>query len=230
MILEVMELSYMFKNNRGINNISFSVKSGEIMAIIGPNGAGKTTLLRALIGIIRPQKGDVLIDKNVANRGEISFLLSDEVLINKFTVLQMINYFNSMKNSRLDEKEINLLLQKYNLIEYRNEKIQTLSQGTKMRLTILLTLMGDSKVIILDEPTNGLDTDSVILLKGLIEEQRKRGKIIIITSHILDFIEKIATHCIFINNGILVGECKNESKNLEERYLQIMGDRLNDRG
>lgn len=221
MSLEVKNLSYKYRNGKGIDNISFDVEDGEILAIIGPNGAGKTTLLKTIMGLYKGVYGTVQIDGREVSNDDMAIMLSDDILIEKLSVYQMLSYFVSMKDLQID---INDALIKYNLYDYANEKIKNLSQGTRKRLALLLTIIADPKVIILDEPTNGLDIDSIFSLKKLLDEKKMEKKCIIITSHILDFVDNIADKSLFIKNGAVAGSCENGAGTLENTYFAFIGD------
>ena len=223
MYIRAEDLTYQYKNGRGIKGVSFCVESGDILAVVGCNGAGKTTLLKVLAGLLTAVKGKVEIKggKKDSLNNVISFLISDNVLIDHMTVLQMINYVNIMKEINLSNEEIEYKLETFFLTEYKKMKISTLSTGTKKRLSIFLTFLSNSDIILFDEPTNGLDTKSVILFKNLLREYSENGKIIIITSHILDFVQSIANKALIIDGGEQESEivCLN-NVTLEELYIR----------
>jgi hypothetical protein len=221
MIFDVKDLSFKYENKKGINNITFSISAPGVLAIIGANGSGKTTLLKTIIGINHAQHGEVLIDERRIDDSitdDISFLLDTDILIETFTVKEMIDYFIIMKKLGIEKDDLNALLEKYSISGYINEKIKNLSKGIRKRVAIFLTFLGNPKVIILDEPTDGLDTEGMILLKKIIKDN---SSIIIITSHMLDFIEKIADSILFIKRGMIEAIGIDEFAKLEEKYIQL---------
>lgn len=221
MIFDVKDLSFKYENKKGINNITFSISAPGVLAIIGANGSGKTTLLKTIIGINHAQHGEVLIDERRIDDSitdDISFLLDTDILIETFTVKEMIDYFIIMKKLGIEKDDLNALLEKYSISGYINEKIKNLSKGIRKRVAIFLTFLGNPKVIILDEPTDGLDTEGMILLKKIIKDN---SSIIIITSHMLDFIEKIANSILFIKRGMIEAIGIDEFAKLEEKYIQL---------
>ena len=221
MIFDVKDLSFKYENKKGINNITFSISAPGVLAIIGANGSGKTTLLKTIIGINHAQHGEVLIDERRIDDSitdDISFLLDTDILIETFTVKEMIDYFIIMKKLGIEKDDLNALLEKYSISGYINEKIKNLSKGIRKRVAIFLTFLGNPKVIILDEPTDGQDTEGRILLKKIIEDN---SSIIIITSHMLDFIEKIANSILFIKRGMIEAIGIDEFAKLEEKYIQL---------
>lgn len=221
MIFDVKDLSFKYENKKGINNITFSISAPGVLAIIGANGSGKTTLLKTIIGINHAQHGEVLIDERRIDDSitdDISFLLDTDILIETFTVKEMIDYFIIMKKLGIEKDDLNALLEKYSISGYINEKIKNLSKGIRKRVAIFLTFLGNPKVIILDEPTDGLDTEGMILLKKIIKDN---SSIIIITSHMLDFIEKIADSILFIKRGMIEAIGIDELAKLEEKYIQL---------
>lgn len=221
MIFDVKDLSFKYENKKGINNITFSISAPGVLAIIGANGSGKTTLLKTIIGINHAQHGEVLIDERRIDDSitdDISFLLDADILIETFTVKEMIDYFIIMKKLGIEKDDLNALLEKHSISGYINEKIKNLSKGIRKRVAIFLTFLGNPKVIILDEPTDGLDTEGMILLKKIIKDN---SSIIIITSHMLDFIEKIADSILFIKRGMIEAIGIDEFAKLEEKYIQL---------
>ena len=221
MIFDVKDLSFKYENKKGINNITFSISAPGVLAILGANGSGKTTLLKTIIGINHAQHGEVLIDERRIDDSitdDISFLLDTDILIETFTVKEMIDYFIIMKKLGIEKDDLNALLEKYSISGYINEKIKNLSKGIRKRVAIFLTFLGNPKVIILDEPTDGLDTEGMILLKKIIKDN---SSIIIITSHMLDFIEKIADSILFIKRGMIEAIGIDEFAKLEEKYIQL---------
>ena len=221
MIFDVKDLSFKYENKKGINNITFSISAPGVLAIIGANGSGKTTLLKTIIGINHAQHGEVLIDERRIDDSitdDISFLLDTDILIETFTVKEMIDYFIIMKKLGIEKDDLNALLEKYSISGYINEKIKNLSKGIRKRVAIFLTFLGNPKVIILDEPTDGLDTEGMILLKKIIKDN---SSIIIISSHMLDFIEKIADSILFIKRGMIEAIGIDEFAKLEEKYIQL---------
>ena len=134
MIFDVKDLSFKYENKKGINNITFSISAPGVLAIIGANGSGKTTLLKTIIGINHAQHGEVLIDERRIDDSitdDISFLLDTDILIETFTVKEMIDYFIIMKKLGIEKDDLNALLEKYSISGYINEKIKNLSKGIR---------------------------------------------------------------------------------------------------
>lgn len=177
---------------KGIFDISLSLPAGTITAVIGPNGAGKSTLFNSLNGLLSPQQGRCLLDGIPLTRVSLSqtgFLPEADFLIDRFTVLQMIDYMVSMKKQDISSDEIELLLSGFSLTEHKNTVISNLSQGMKKRVSIICAVIGYPQIIVLNEPLNALDIQSVLFLKKILFESKNHGCHVLISSHVLDFLD-----------------------------------------
>ena len=229
-IIEVKNLKKSFELNQkqkqqlgkdrlvAVDDISFDVYKGSIFAILGPNGAGKTTTLRCLSTLMKPDSGTIMIndayDENEI-RSHIAFLTSDLNLDRHFTPDYLFDYFSGLygiKNNPLKEK----LFELYGITEFKNTKIANLSTGMKQKLQIVISLVNDPDILIYDEPTNGLD---VVLSKEIEEyllKLKEQGKTIVLSTHILDIVNKLADSLIIINKGKIVFSGSKEE--LYEKY------------
>ena len=229
-IIEVKNLKKSFELNKkqkqqlgkdrlvAVDDISFDVYKGSIFAILGPNGAGKTTTLRCLSTLMKPDSGTIMIndayDENEI-RSHIAFLTSDLNLDRHFTPDYLFDYFSGLygiKNNSLKEK----LFELFGITEFKNTKIANLSTGMKQKLQIVISLVNDPDILIYDEPTNGLD---VVLSKEIEEyllKLKEQGKTIVLSTHILDIVNKLADSLIIINKGKIVFSGSKEE--LYEKY------------
>lgn len=225
--LIINNITKLYNNNQGIKSISTEIKSGEITAFIGPNGVGKTTLVKAIAGITPITTGEILLSGvstlSRVCKPNIGYMQSDLNFYNSMTVYEVLNFICKVKFSRKYHEEIDLYLKKYALYEQRNSLINNLSFGMQKKLSIIMALIGTPKLIILDEPTNGVDTYGIIQLKNDLIRCSQANCIIIVTSHILDWIEKICTRCIFLKSGRIAEDLpiKNNSYDLEALYEKI---------
>lgn len=207
-----------------LQGISFEVKEGEIVGLLGPNGAGKSTTMNIITGFIEPTSGTVLVDEidvlRKPNKAKkiIGYMPEGVPLYNELTVKEFVKYMAELK--RVDKKEIKEKVQKAiedtGLLEVENKLIRNLSRGYKQRVSLAGTLVSNPKVIILDEPTVGLDPKQVIEIRELI---KKLGKdhTVILSSHILSEVSQICNRVIIINKGKIVAV--DTPKNLEEKVL-----------
>jgi len=222
-ILEIQNLHKSFGSFKAVDDISLHVNKGDIYGFLGPNGAGKSTTLRMVLGLIKPEKGSILIkQKNIAGTNR-NFLNDIGALIEKPDFYKNLTGFENLKilfkMSKLkNENRIFEVLNEVNLWDKRNQKVSGYSQGMKQRLGIAQTLLHQPSLIILDEPSNGLDPQGQADMRDLILRINKDMQItIIISSHILSEIEKIANRMVVINKGVKILE--GNVKNLMEKEL-----------
>ena len=225
-VLEVQNLSKNYNNIKAVSNLSLSVQEQMIYGILGPNGSGKTTTLGMLLGVINPNQGTYSWFDNGTkdeNRKRIGSLLETPNFYPYLTAEQNLGVTAKIKEITDASAEIENVLKLVDLYERRNSKFKTFSLGMKQRLAIASALIGSPEVLVLDEPTNGLDPQGIAEIRDLIIEIGRNGKTIIIASHILDEIEKICTHCAILKNGKLLrtGTIKEIIGNEENTLIQI---------
>lgn len=207
MMIHVSNMTLTYPNKKGVFDLSFDVKKGEVVGYLGPNGSGKTTTIRALLGFIKANSGEVIINGlnafNDASQimkvvgylpGEISFLKG-------LTVKQLLSYTLKFRNRHESEK-MEKLLHYFQLNV--NGDIKTLSKGEKQKLALVIAFMNDAKLLILDEPTSGLDPLMRNKFIELVLEEKKAGKTIFMSSHLFDEIEKTCDKVLIIKKGRIV--------------------------
>ncbi len=212
-------LSKTIKNKTVLRDISISFRSGEIYGIIGKNGSGKTMLLRALSGLIIPTKGQIYIDNKVLHR-DIEFPPNVGVLIEKPSFLEYLTGFDNLKlladiNKIISDDVIIRLMMKYSLDPYSSQRVKEYSLGMKQKLGIIQAIMEQPDILILDEPTNGLDTQSTNILKNELKQFAHENKLIIVTSHIMDDIGSLCSQIYTIDNGT-INACKTRNQPLQK--------------
>lgn len=215
-ILEIKNLHKLFGAFKAVNNISLHVNKGDIYGFLGPNGAGKSTTLRMVLGLIKPSQGNIFINNENISGNNRKFLNDIGALIEKPDFYKNLSALDNLKilykMSRLkNDQRIFEVLNEVDLWDKRNQKVGGFSQGMKQRLGIAQTLLHEPSLIILDEPSNGLDPQGQADMRDLILRINKEMQItVIISSHILSEIEKIANRMVVINNGekILEGNVK----------------------
>ena len=204
-VLEINQLTKKYGAITAVNKLSLKVEPGQILGILGPNGSGKTTTLGCILGIVRPNSGNYTwFDGQHApnERMHIGALLETP---------NFYPYLNAVKNleivahiKKVDDPRIYELLELVNLYERRHSNFRTYSYGMKQRLAIAGAMVGDPKVLIFDEPTNGLDPQGIAEVRGIVQRIAEQGKTIIMASHILDEVEKVCSHVAIIKKGKLL--------------------------
>jgi ABC-2 type transport system ATP-binding protein len=213
--LPVLSLDAISKNYgpiRALNGVSFDVPEGAVYGILGPNGSGKTTLLSIILDVLGADKGSYRWlgqPGSPALRRKIGALLETPNFYHYLSGRENLRITHSI-SGRGSEEEIDRVLGAVNLQDRKNSRFSTYSLGMKQRLAIAGSLLGSPKVMVLDEPTNGLDPVGIAEIRQLITELRQQGHTIIMASHLLDEVEKVCTHVAILKKGELVAEGKVE--------------------
>ncbi|WGH74868.1 ABC transporter ATP-binding protein [Tenacibaculum tangerinum] len=202
-MIEISNIYKKFGKVQVLNKLDLTIKNKGIFAILGPNGSGKTTLIKSILGMVLVDKGEIKINgKSVLHqfeyKKEISYLPQIANFPTNNTVSELIKLIKSLRTKETREEE---LIEKFGLEAFLDKKLGNLSGGTKQKVNIVLAFMFDNDLIILDEPTTGLDPISLITLKKIIQEEKKQGKTILITSHIMSFVEEMADEIVFLLDG-----------------------------
>ena len=225
-ILDINKLCKNFGDFTAVNDISLHVNKGDIYGFLGPNGAGKSTTLRMVLGLIKPSNGEILINGKNISGCKRKYLNSIGALIEKPDFYKNLSAFDNLKilykMSRLKNiNKIKNVLNEVDLWDKRNQKVGGFSQGMKQRLGIAQTLIHDPSLIILDEPSNGLDPQGQSDMRSLILKINKEmGITVIISSHILSEIEKISNRMVVINNGQKIVE-GNVEELMQNELLKV---------
>lgn len=203
-MIEIKELHKKFGKNQVLKGVDLDINQGGIFAILGPNGSGKTTLIKSVLGMVIPQSGTIKLNGNTIKkdwkyRKEIDYLPQIANFPNNLSVKELIKMIKDLR-ANYTQKDLELI-ELFKLEPFLNKKLGNLSGGTKQKVNLVLTFMFDSPLIILDEPTTGLDPIALIRLKGLINSEKEKGKTILITSHIMSFVEEISDEIVFLLEG-----------------------------
>ncbi len=220
-----------------LDGLNLSIQRGGIFAVLGPNGSGKTTLIKCLLGMVIPNKGDILFEgKSVLRKWEYRNNLNYLPQIANFPAnLSVKELINMVKNLRPKVSHSDELISVFGLNQFMTKKLGNLSGGTKQKVNLVLTFMFDSDLIILDEPTTGLDPIALIHLKEIIRKEKEKGKTILITTHIMSVVEELADEIVFLLDGKIYFKgsvsqlkIKTEESNLERAIAQLIA--LQDKG
>ncbi|HEY93759.1 MAG TPA: ATP-binding cassette domain-containing protein [Dehalococcoidia bacterium] len=219
----VSGVSKTYNSTRVVDDVSFEVKSGEIFGLIGPNGAGKTTTIRMIMDIIKPDVGEIFVlGEKISNetKNHIGYLPEERGMYRKLKVIDSIVYLASLKgiSTRMARSRAEELLDRVEMLDHANKKIEELSRGMGQLIQFLVTIIHDPGLVILDEPSAGLDPVNTELLKNLIVEMRSQGKAIIMSTHRMNEVEEMCDRIFMINRGknVLygkIGEIKARFRN-----------------
>lgn len=202
-MVSIQNLHKKFGKNIVLNGIVLDIKEGGIFAVLGPNGSGKTTLIKSILGMVIPNKGTIsVLGKNIKNssayRNKIDYLPQIANFPSNLKVKELIKMIKDLRGFTAHDDD---LINHFKLEPFLDKKLGNLSGGTKQKVNLVLTFMFDSPLIILDEPTSGLDPISLLRLKDLIQSEKAKGKTILITSHIMGFVEEVSDEIVFILEG-----------------------------
>lgn len=207
--LETVNLVKQFGKIRAVDDVSFSVPDNRIFGLIGRNGAGKTTTIRMIMNIIAPDNGEVFYKGEKIGekfRSLVGYLPEERGLYKKMKVFDIISFFADVKGKSPAQVKgrAEYYLKKFELFDRRFSKVDELSKGNQQKVQFISTIIHDPDFIILDEPFSGLDPVNTELLKEIILELKSEGKIIILSTHLMDFAEKLCDDIVLINNGKVV--------------------------
>lgn len=229
-VLEVHNLVKTFGSVRAVDNVSFSVPEGSVFGLIGRNGAGKTTTIRMMMNIYLPDSGEVVLQGTKIGqefRNKVGYLPEERGLYKKMKVLETLLYFAELKGKtgKDVEKKASYYLERFQLSDRKNSKLEDLSKGNQQKIQFITTILHDPEFIILDEPFSGLDPINIDLLREIILELKQKGRVIIFSTHLMDFAEKMCDHIVMIDKGkiILDGalkdiKIKHAQKNVSLNY------------
>jgi len=237
-ILELKDLSIQFTGNQVLNEINLKVKRGEIIGYIGPNGAGKSTTVKIILGLLSKYSGDVFVfgenirDHAVDYKRRIGYVPESGEIYDDLTATEYIHFIGQMYGMTLDQidQKLTALMEKFQLKRVRNSRIANFSKGMKQKLLIIASLIHDPDLIFFDEPLAGLDANSVMIIKEMMDQLAQAGKTIFYSSHIMDVVEKISDRILLLNKGEIIADgsfaelqAKNKEGTLEQIFNQLTG-------
>lgn len=226
--LEVKHINKKYKNKVVLNDINFSIQSGEIVALIGKNGAGKSTLINIITKLIQQDSGQSKIfEKEKFDRNLIGVMMQENISLDRITVKEIIKLTRTYYRNPMSYQAILALSELQN---YTNHPMDKLSGGQKRKLQFALTLAGNPDLIFLDEPTVGMDAESRTKFWKHIDELKKQGKTFLITSHYLEELEKVANRFIFLHNQRIIfdGSLTEMGKQLKKVQVTFNSELIKD--
>jgi ABC-2 type transport system ATP-binding protein len=226
--LEVKNLSKTFGDVKAVDNASFSVPEGSIFGLIGRNGAGKTTTIRMMMNIYMPDSGEVILRGTKVGqdfRNNVGYLPEERGLYKKMKVLDLLMFFAEVKGKTGEAVKDKALeyLKRFSLLDRKNAKVEDLSKGNQQKIQFIATVLHDPEFIILDEPFAGLDPINTELLKEIILQLKEAGKVIIFSTHLMDFAERMCDYIAMIDKGkiILNGSLKELKESHGQRNISL---------
>lgn len=226
--LEVKHINKKYKNKVVLNDINFSIQSGEIVALIGKNGSGKSTLINIITKLIQQDSGQSKIfEKEKFDRNLIGVMMQENISLDRITVKEIIKLTRTYYRNPMSYQAILALSELQN---YTNHPMDKLSGGQKRKLQFALTLAGNPDLIFLDEPTVGMDAESRTKFWKHIDELKKQGKTFLITSHYLEELEKVANRFIFLHNQKIIfdGSLTEMGKQLKRVQVAFNSELIED--
>lgn len=230
-MLKVDKITKYYGDFKAVDNLSFSVKPGEIFGLLGVNGAGKTTTFRMIMGLLEPTSGNITLDGKTIDYSvtdKIGFLTEERSLLTKMTVKEQCLFYGTLKGmsdkeilSKLDE-----LLERFGISEYKDKKIKELSKGNQQKIQFITAIINDPKLLILDEPFSGLDPINIELFKQVILEMSKKGSMIIFSSHQMNHVELFCKKIVVMLRGkaVIDGYISDIKEQYRKKNILIKGE------
>ena len=228
MILSVNNITKSFGEKVVLNGVSFSAQSGKAVGILGRNGAGKTTLIRIIMDVFGADSGNVLLDgKPIRQQNiKIGYLPEERGLYPKNKIMEQLIYFASLQG--IDKKTAtntaDALFKRLNIEEYKNRRLDTLSKGNQQKVQLIATLITNPHIIILDEPFSGLDPVNASMLKDIVKDLIANGKLVLFSSHQMNYIEEFCNEILILNGGriVLGGAIKDIKRSYARNIIEIV--------
>jgi ABC-2 type transport system ATP-binding protein len=227
-MLEALNLSKSFDNAQALDEVSFTVSPGNVFALMGPNGAGKTTTMRLLMDILKPDEGEILYKnepRSKLRRNLFGYLPEERGLYQRAKVLDLLVYVGMLNRLSHHRAEIEAIryLDKLGLVDYTQKRVNELSKGMQQKIQFILAMLHDPDILILDEPFAGLDPVNQMVLRDIVNENKKEGKIIILSTHQMSEVEIMADHILLLNQGrtIIEGTLEEIKSRFQENAFYV---------
>jgi ABC-2 type transport system ATP-binding protein len=234
--LDKVTKRYKGNNKTAVNELSITIPKGEIYGLLGHNGAGKSTTVMMICGLLERNSGSIKVfgddpaDDGAAVRKRVGVATQDIALFPSLTAMENLQYLSHMYGVKPDKGKLNALLERFGLSDNAGKKIDKYSGGMKRRLNLVASILHDPELLILDEPTAGVDVQSRVMIISYLKELNASGMTIIYSSHILEEVERLCERVGFMSEGVLMEEgattdllAKYKTDSLEAVYLAIAG-------
>ena len=230
-VVEVNHLSKSYADVVAVNDLTFSVNSGEILGLIGPNGAGKSSTIKIILDFMKPDSGEVKIfgqQMNESIKDRIGYLPEERGLYKRLTAIDLILYLASLKgmDKATAEKKANILLEKTGMLEHKKKKNKEMSRGMGQLIQFIVTVIHDPELVILDEPFSGLDPVRTETVQNIIGKLRDEGKAVILSTHQMNRVEELCDRVLMIDKGhsILYGDIMETRTKFRRNSVQVAID------
>jgi ABC-2 type transport system ATP-binding protein len=235
-MLEVREVVKSYDGRAVVNRVSFDVAPGEIFALLGPNGAGKTTLLRMITDILKPDAGTIRLQGRTVDRAarhEISYLPEERGLYRRIKAVETLAYYGELKGlaRKAAMEQATSLLERVELGEWGAKPVQALSKGMQQKVQLCTALIGEPRLLILDEPFSGLDPLNIQLFEEILNERRAAGATVLLSTHQMNKVEELCDRALMINRGhmVLYGAVRDIRRRYSDHAVMVRTDRALDR-
>lgn len=227
--ITILNLIKKYGDQLALDNVSFSIQKGEVVGLLGPNGAGKSTLMKSVTGAILPTSGEIEVDgfsvlkQPIETKKKIGFLPENNPLYYEMYVKEYLQFVANLRKE--NKQRIEEVIQKVGLMPESHKKIGQLSKGYKQRVGLAQAILSNPEILILDEPTNGLDPNQILEIRDVIREIGK-SKTVILSTHIMQEVEALCSRVILLNKGKVISdspieEFKGQYKSLEDAFHQL---------
>ena len=232
MVLQLRNVTKLYKNGRGVEGISFTLAPGEVLGLLGPNGSGKTTTMKAIAGLIRVNNGEINV------RGIDALAYHEDAMRHTSCLIEapaLYEHMSALRNLQLaarfypyvDKNRINEVLHMVEMYKYRHDKVRSLSLGMRQRIGLAAALLSSPDLLILDEPANGLDIEGMVLVREVIKAAATKGSAVLVSSHLANEIQQCATKVAVIHRGKLlairrINEILQSFASVEDFFIDVV--------
>jgi len=239
-VLQLENVTKLYKNSRGAEDISFALQPGEVLGLLGPNGSGKTTTMKAIAGLVRVNGGEITvcgidaINQHEKAMGHVSCLIEAPALYEHMSALKNLR-LAARFYSHVDEARITEVLEMVEMYKYRHDKVRSLSLGMRQRVGLAAALLSSPDLLILDEPANGLDIEGMLLVREVIKAAAAKGSAVLVSSHLANEIQQCATKVAVMHSGKLLAiseldEILQSFASVEDFFIEVVGNSRVKRG
>lgn len=227
MVLEIKNIKKSFGEKQVLKGVSLVAEGGKAFGLLGRNGAGKTTSIRILMNVFPANEGEILFNGQPIDYNTIQFgyLPEERGLYPKKKIIDQLVYFAELKNMKRTDavKSVDYWLDRLGMTEYRNKRLDTLSKGNQQKIQLITAIAHNPQIVILDEPFSGLDPVNALLLKDVVKEEIAKGKIVLFSSHQMNYIEEFCDNIAIINGGevVLTGDLNDIKRNYPRNRLVV---------
>ena len=227
MLLELRNIEKSFGDKKVLDKVSFSAEGGKAFGLLGRNGAGKTTSIRIMMNVFSQKGGEVLIDGEKIDHSKVKFgyLPEERGLYPKKKIIDQLVYFAELSGMSAPDavRSVDRWLARLGMSEYRNKRLDTLSKGNQQKIQLITALAHDPQIVVLDEPFSGLDPVNAMLLKDVVKEEIAKGKIVLFSSHQMNYIEEFCDSIAILNGGkvVLTGDLREIKRNYPRNRLVV---------